>query len=463
MAPSKRINRVFSICMLIGGMIFMPVKSRAQIENNSIHDTINQDDLGNVSDKFQDCFFDALTQRAIENYEKAIKALKKCQGLNSEKAVIYFELGENYSALKDYPEAEENFLKALKKQPDDRAILTSLYDVYYQTKNYPKAINTAKKLTAFDINYYEDLANLYLLSADYVLGLKALDRINSKKGQSDYRDALRRRILAKAKGQKGVIAYLKDKIEAAPENTQNYTDLMFAHDQAGQMEKAFQTAEKLQKIHPKAPQPHLVFYKIYRKKGQHNKAVESMKAVLTSETIGNDVKKEVIQDFSDFVKKNPQYENDLVQVLGEEESEGNQSNQQLGEYYIGKNNKKAISFFKKALDETPNNFKLIKETLLLQVKENQFADALKLAKRALGIFPSQPIFYLLRGVSENALENYKPAEESLNTGVDFVIDNPQMKADFYTQLSKAYQGLGNSEKAAAFQQKAANLKTNETK
>ena len=39
---------------------------------------INQDNLGNVTDKFQEYFFQALSQRGIENYEKAISALKKC-------------------------------------------------------------------------------------------------------------------------------------------------------------------------------------------------------------------------------------------------------------------------------------------------------------------------------------------------------------------------------------------------
>ena len=39
---------------------------------------INIDDLGNVSDEFQELFFEALKQKAITNYDKAIEALEKC-------------------------------------------------------------------------------------------------------------------------------------------------------------------------------------------------------------------------------------------------------------------------------------------------------------------------------------------------------------------------------------------------
>lgn len=463
MANLKRTRFAFAVFTLLLGLLCFPLNSFAQAENNSIHDTINQDDLGNVSDKFQENFFRALTQSAIENHENAITALLVCEKSNPEEAVVYFELGKNYFALKNYAQAESNLLKASKKKPDNRAILTTLYEVYYQTKNYPEAIKVTKQLTTFDLNYYENLANIYLLNQEYAPALKALDKIEAKKGENDHRSALRRQIFEQAPDKNVPITYLKNKIKEHPENTQSYVDLIYVYSADDQLEKAYQTARQLQKIHPDAPEAHLALYKVYQQRGEEANAVESMKIVLQSDAIGNDIKENVIKDFTAFVKKHPQYESDLVAVLGEESSEGNQSNQQLGEYYIGKDNAKAISFFKKALGETPNNFKLIKETLVLEVSENQFADAQKLAKRALDIFPSQPILYLLRGVSENGLQDYKAAEESLNIGVDFVIDNPKMEADFYDQLSKAYQGLGNSKKASEFQQKAEKIQKQKTK
>ena len=73
------------------------------------------DDLGNVSDAFQENFFEALKQKGIENYELALNALQKAERAAKkdpvQEAVVYFEKGKNLKFLKRYDEAEENFQK----------------------------------------------------------------------------------------------------------------------------------------------------------------------------------------------------------------------------------------------------------------------------------------------------------------------------------------------------------------
>ena len=63
---------------------------------------INIDDLGDVSDEFQEYFFEALKQKAITNYDKAIEALEKCIEIDSDSDFLYLELGKNYLELKQY-------------------------------------------------------------------------------------------------------------------------------------------------------------------------------------------------------------------------------------------------------------------------------------------------------------------------------------------------------------------------
>ena len=40
---------------------------------------VREDDLGDVSDGFQTAFFEAIKQKGIENYDKAINLLVKCK------------------------------------------------------------------------------------------------------------------------------------------------------------------------------------------------------------------------------------------------------------------------------------------------------------------------------------------------------------------------------------------------
>ena len=66
--------------------------------------------------------------------------------------------------------------------------------------------------------------------------------------------------------------------------------------------------------------------------------------------------------------------------------------------------------------------------------------------------------YLVNGVANNNLEEHKKAIDNLEMGLDFLIDNPNMEADFYSQLSIAYKALNNISKSETFAKKAKALK-----
>ena len=76
------------------------------------------------------------------------------------------------------------------------------------------------------------------------------------------------------------------------------------------------------------------------------------------------------------------------------------------------------------------------------------------SKETIELFPAQPILYLINGVANNKLKQPKKAIESLETGLDYVIDDAKMEADFYTQLSLAHKLNNNITKSEAFTKKA---------
>ena len=144
------------ISILIFGILFIPQTSYAQVDFNKRPD----DDLGNVEDEFQDYFFEALKQKGIENYDRAVDALQRCLNLDSKQPVIYFELGKNYNKLKNFGAAEDALKKAISMQPDNLWFLDELYDVYFQQDDINNAIKTIKQLVKHHPYYKEDLAAL---------------------------------------------------------------------------------------------------------------------------------------------------------------------------------------------------------------------------------------------------------------------------------------------------------------
>ena len=176
-------------------------------------------------------------------------------------------------------------------------------------------------------------------------------------------------------------------------------------------------------------------------------------------TIRPDAKTKVLNDFISFVRSNPEYEDQLLEVTTEVvEDESGKSDAELGQYYLQKNDKeKALAAFERAFEKEPNNFNILKNVLLLKIDMKQFESAVVLSKEALDSYPAQPILYLINGVANNNLNQPKKAIDALELGVDYIIDDIQMEADFYKQLSLAYQLDNNITKSEAFSKKAADL------
>ena len=417
------------------------------------------DDLGIVEDQFQELFFEALKQKGIENYDRAVEALKKCIAIDKNPAVLYFELGKNYMELKNFGAAEDALKKAIAMDEDNEWYLDELYGVYVEMNDYDKALKAVKQLVKYHPDYKEDLANLYFRNKRYKQALKVLDELDNESGVSESRDYLRNRIYNATGADDDRIEYLEERIAKNPEDESNYLNLIYRYSEQGDKKQAFNTAKRLLERLPNSQLVHLALYKFYLKDNNPEKAIESMKLVVKSDAIKPDAKAKVLNDFVKFVQENPQYEGELLEATDQVvHDDSGKSDEELGMYYLQNNDKlKALDYFKRALAKNPNNFNTIKNVLMLQIDQNKYKEAELLSKIALENYPSQPILYLANGVANNHLNNPKEAIEALETGVDYVLDDITMEIDFYKQLSTAYKLDNNITKSQAFAKKADDL------
>lgn len=417
------------------------------------------DELGDVTDAFQENFFEALKQKAIENYELALTALHKAEkAAKSEenKAVVYFEMGKNNTYLKQYAEAEANFNKVVKTQGDRLDVLEQLYELYHQQKEYEKSIPLVQRLIPFDEDYKEDLANLFALTKQYNKALEQLDELDQVWGESDIRNALRAQIYRATGNAEGAIENLEEKIESNPKNEKEYLNLIYLYSEQGNKEKAFDAAKNLLKSNPKSQLVHLALYKFYLDGGNAEEAIKSMKIVFASNEVDKETKYKVLGDFIQFVNDNPTFENELTEVVDKFSVENGRVYEKLGDYYSAKDRKEdALNAYEKGILQDPDNYNLLRNTLLFQIDFKKYEAAAKLSSEGLEIFPAQALLYLLNGVANNGLEKSDAAIESLEIGLDFILGDPKMERDFYEQLAYAYAKKGDSKKAKMYTDKAA--------
>ncbi len=449
------VHKYISI-LVLGTLLSQGLYSQEK-SNDTLQDPM--DPLGQVTDAFQENFFEALKQKAIENYELALLALNKAEKTaksDENKAVVYFEMGKNHAALKQYDQAEKSYKQALRTEGDRLDILERLYDLYYQQKDYEKSIPLVQKLIPFDEDYKEDLANLYSLTKQYDKALQQLDELDQLWGESDIRNALRSQIYRATGDTQGAIDNLEQKIDGNPKNEREYLNLIFLYSEQGNKEKAFQTAKKLLSESPNSQLVHLALYKFYLDEGNASEAIKSMDIVFASEEVDKETKYRVLGDFIQYVNGHPQYEDQLTAIVSGFSAENPKIYEKLGDYYATKHRKQeALEAYEKGIALDPDNFKLLKNTLLYQIDFKKYEAAAALSSKGLEIFPAQALLYLLNGVARNGLGQSDAAIESLEMGLDFILDDPRMERDFYTQLSLAHSAKGNEQKAKMYSEKAA--------
>jgi tetratricopeptide (TPR) repeat protein len=433
------------------GLLAMPHGVLAQAE---------PDDIGLATDEFQDSFYESLKQKGIENYDRAVTALEKCQKLQPNNPVVYFEFGKNYLAQKDYTKAYDAFDKAAQIDPKNRWYVVGMYDVCYETRNYTKAIEIVAKLVEFKKEYKEDLVSLYMYTQQFDKAHDLINEMNDNVGKSDKRDNYKAQILMDPKYQGPEKANLADQIKKNPKEESNYIALITLYSNSLQEDKAMEVAKQLEKEIPTSDWAQVSLFKMYLSNNQGDNAIKSMNTVFASSKIDNKIKHRMLNEFLIFSREKPEYdaalEKAIVYFKGDREV---QVAKEVGKFYQVKNDwPRAIRYYELHLNSHPEDT----ETAILELDAyGKTSQSDLMAKRAdvmIETFPLEPKFYYYSGLGHNGTGNFKKAKDMLEAGLDYIVENTELQIDMYQQLQKAYTGLGDPKKADEYLAKAGKLR-----
>lgn len=104
--------------LIFMGIYLIPNAVSSQEDNRIMVEESAEVFLDEYSDDFQVNFFEALKQKGIQNYDKAINALLKCKEMGPEKDVIAYELAKTYLLDKQYINAQQFAEEAVTIDPE---------------------------------------------------------------------------------------------------------------------------------------------------------------------------------------------------------------------------------------------------------------------------------------------------------------------------------------------------------
>lgn len=412
------------------------------------------------NDVFQEYFYESLKHKAIENYDKAIIALEKCMKLQPENATIHFELGKNYLALKDYKNAYTAFEKATQIDSSNKWFWVGIYDVDYATKDYNNAINTLQKLIALDPKFKEDLTSVYMSMGQFDKALELINELNETVGKSEKRESYKLQILSQGKYQNAEITNLVEQIKKYPKEESNYISLIHLYSKNNEVDKVMETARKLEAEIPTSEWAQVSLFKSYLENKEGAKAVKAMNMVFASTKVDAKIKHRILNEFLIFTNTNPAFAPDLEKAIAyfDNDPEVNVA-KEIGKFYHNKKQwDKAILYYEKATGKSAAT-DIETNILLLQAytEVRKYDLLIKKGTEMVEVFPTQPQFYLYAGLGYNQLKQYKKAKELLEMGLDYVVEDATLEANFYIQLGEAYHGLGDTKKKELYFSKANQL------
>ncbi|MBP9793730.1 MAG: cytochrome C biosynthesis protein [Flavobacterium sp.] len=418
------------------------------------------DDIALVNDDFQEAYYESLKQKGIENYDRAIVELEKCLKLQPDNAMVYHEIGKNYFFKKEFVNAEEAFLKATQIEAKNKWYWIDLYEVYYETKNYNQGILILQKIIPLDKNFKEDLTSLYMYTRQYDKALLLINELDQTEGKSERRNQYRADINAQTGMSAGNKSDLEKAIEQNPLNEENYLSLITKYSDNNQEEKARQVIEKLKKNIPTSEWGQVFGYKYLILENKGNEAFQTLEKVLQSNRIDKKIKFKMYNEFLIYTLKNPTFETQLNKATQYFEGDPDfDVHKEIGKFYYKKKN---WTLAIKNLEETFKGNSNDLETnifLLASYEEVGNYEAMKkIASDLVETYPNQPEYYFFAARSYYELKNIKKANDFLEIGLDYVIENIDLEMDFLTLLHQVATDLGNTQKVNVYLTRIANLK-----
>ena len=413
---------------------------------------VNPEEVETVDNEFESNFYEALKQKAIENYDKAIISLEKCLKKEPNNPEVHYQLGVNYLNQRNYVEAETAFQKAVDLEPKQRWYWNGLYDVYYQTKNFNKSIPIVEKLVTFDANMKEDLVSLYMTTQQFDKAKIVIDDIESKGTLTKAMETYQMQIQSMSNGVKPKVADLEAAIKSNPKSEQNYIDLIYQYSTENQEQKAFETALLLEKELPNSDLVHVSLIKFHINANDIPKATESYKRVVKSNKIDFKIKHRVLNEFLIFATKNPQLLTEIDNTLTYfDNTIGMDVNKELGKFFYNKNN---FELAQKYVEKSNgNDIEAIDLLLNIYDFNKQYEKMAKKSEEYIDLFPTKANLYYYAGKGNNNLKNFKKAKDFLEMGIEYVIDNPNLEAGFCKQFLICADGLSDTKIKQTYQKR----------
>ena len=442
--------------IFLGALLALPVFLQAQQELSAKDQR-----------KFDYHFYEASRYLVIERLDLAVKEYLECYKVDPHNSAVTFQLGKLFVEAGDQENGEKYLTEAYQTEPSNKWIALALAKFYQEFNSPEKAIPIYKNLAEIypdDVGYLFELAQLYYNERSYKECLATLNQLEVLIGVSPELSQQKKDIYLLLDDEDGARKELEKLVAVYPVNIEYMGSLAQFYTANGYIDEAIETYDRMLELNPDDPRAHMDLANIYRKQEQFDKSYEHLKIAMSSPNLEVDLKVKVLYSFYQEGRNDSvmyQMGKELIKLSIEATPEEPKLYALLGDFELFEENVEAArNNYRMATKLGANQIQIWSQLLFLD-SELEWNDTLVVDGQAfIELFPNQPLGYLFTGSGYYFLKDYKKSIEFYESGLDFVLDNPELEEQFYIQLADSYHRLELHQKSDSYFEKALEINPN---
>ncbi len=418
----------------------------------------NNTEVVKIDKAYSSLFHEGVRLKMRGQTTEAIEMFEKCLTINSKDDAVWYALSGLYIQTNQASKSIDAIKKAATIDPANAWYEQELAYAYYSSGNYAEASKSFQKLTQKEPKNVEWLfayAESLMLLKDVSGAIRILDKLEEQTGINPELTLEKFRLYRQIKQDEKGVGEIKKALLDFPSHPQLLANLVDYYFEKERSDVAFQYLIKLAEADPTNGNAHMALAQFYDQKGKRKESYESLKNAFMSDDISLDNKMKTLLSMLDVQVKIDSELLDLAQILTDKYPEDSKSHAIQGDVLLKNGqNKAALKSFQTALKYDQSKYAIWDQVMIMEYQNEDFEQLYIDSKKCLEFFPTMIPPYLLHAISANQTKKHQEAIEVIDSGIDLIVNDNDMKSEFLAQKGEAYFRLKNNKEAVAFYDKS---------
>lgn len=407
----------------------------------------NQQKYDNEKTKkeFDHSFFAAIKSRSLENYEEALQHFQICIKTDDKNPIPFYGSAAINAENGNYDIALEQIKEAVRLDPKNRWYCLLYAKIAFNKQDFLTASIQYKKLIALEPGneeLYYMLAETYIYSNNFKKAIKVYDDLELHKGVDKMLSMQKHQLFRQLNDIPGAINELNKLLIKFPKDIEAMEILAELYLLNDEKDRAFEIFKKTAIINPNNGRIHLTLADYYRQNGDNEASYKELKLAFESTDLDIDTKVRILISYYQLMLINEEMRDqayELAQILILIHPEKLKARAVYADIlYTDNKYQEAKEQYFIILDKDKAKREVWSQVLFIQAEQSDFEGMMQTSEKALEYFAMEPLFYYFNGISKKWNKDYKGAINSLEIGVDFVLDNKKLLLEFYSSLGDLY-------------------------